>query len=77
MAALVPFTPLRLYWMAVSRNVSALGILFHSVVNSLGRREAVLAVLLTAFSMVCWVLYFCKRKTRLLPKDAPDEPKKC
>jgi hypothetical protein len=51
---------IRLYWMALASNTVALVILLRGTVNPLGRQEQVLAVVLTAVSVACWVMYFGK-----------------
>jgi hypothetical protein len=50
----------RLYWVAVACNMLALGILLRGVLVPLGREAQVLAVMLTAISMICWLAYFQK-----------------
>ena len=59
---------IRLFWMAVASNAAALGILFRGIVIPMGRSERLLAVMFTAISTVCWVLYFCKLKRVVSPK---------
>jgi hypothetical protein len=51
---------IRLYWMALASNTVALFILLRGVVSPLGRQEQMLAVILTAISVACWVMYFGK-----------------
>jgi hypothetical protein len=48
----------RLYWIAVASNMMALGILLRGVVVPLEREAQVIAVALTAISMICWLAYF-------------------
>lgn len=49
---------IRLYWIAVASNMLAFGILVRGVLVPLGREAQVLAVTLTAVSMICWLAYF-------------------
>jgi len=53
---------IRLYWLAVLSNVIALGILLRGTVVTLRREEQILAIALTAISLVCWILYFGKTR---------------
>jgi hypothetical protein len=50
--------PVRLYWVAVASNALALGILLRGTISPLGSQERVIAILLSALSMCCWIAYF-------------------
>ena len=50
----------RLYWIAVTTNVLAFGILLRGFLAPLGREAEVLVVTLTALSMICWLACFQK-----------------